>query len=114
MKAKILDSKLNVYDVHEVVGTRVTIKQPCDRGFKSRYIDFSLDEVEFILEGINVEVYRNQATRNGNWIGFKKGKGYALSYVMPSGKCFINLCKNPFNLEDYTTISEDKFKKLFD
>jgi len=101
----------SVYDVHEVVGTRVTIKYPYNSG---RYIDLTLNEVELLVQGRNIGVCRNQNTRSGSWIGFKKGKGYALRYFMPSGKSFINICKNPFNLEEYTTISEDKFKKLFD
>jgi len=121
------DIQGNVYHVHEVVGTRVTINYPHRRnkldkplykpsnplGTLTYLIDLTLDEVELLMEGRNVEVYRNQGTRNGNWIGFKKGKGYALRYVMPNGKCFINICKNPFKLDDYTTISEDKFNTLF-
>ena len=122
MKARVIESmeigfsgsnvnlQGNVYDVHEVVGTRVTINYPHKTG---RYIDLTLNEVELLVQGRNVGVCRNQGTRNGSWIGFKKGKGYALRYAMPSGKSFINICKNPFNLEDYTTISEDKFKALF-
>lgn len=98
----------NVYPVHEIVGTRVTIKLERDR-----YIDLSLDEVELLMEGKHVSVYRNQGTRDGNWIGFNKSKGYALRYAMPNGREFINICKNPFKLDEYTTITKEKFKTLF-
>ena len=62
----------NVYDVHEVVGGRVTIKYAYERRLweRDRYIDLSLDEVELLMEGRHVEVYRNQGTRDGNWIGY--------------------------------------------
>ncbi len=100
--------KGNVYHVHEIVGTRVTIQFERDR-----YIDLSLDEVELLIEGRHVSVYRNQGTREGNWIGFNKSKGYALRYTMPNGREFINLCKNPFKVDEYTTITEEKFKTLF-
>jgi hypothetical protein len=103
----------NVYDVHEVVGGRVTIKYPCVSGTWNRLIDLTLDEVELLMEGRDVSVYRNQATRDGNWIGFNKGKGYALRYAMPNGREFINICKNPFNVDEYTTITEEKFNTLF-
>jgi len=99
--------KGNVYRVHEIVGTRVTIK------FGDRYIDLSLDEVELLIEGRHVSVYRNQGTREGNWIGFNKSKGYALMYTMPNGREFINLCRNPFKVDEYTTITKEKFKSLF-
>ncbi len=99
--------KGNVYRVHEIVGTRVTIK------FGDRYIDLSLDEVELLIEGRHVSVYRNQGTREGNWIGFNKRKGYALMYTMPNGREFINLCRNPFKVDEYTTITKEKFKSLF-
>jgi len=122
MKARVIESmeigfsgsnvnlQGNVYDVHEVVGTRVTINYPHKTG---RYIDLTLNEVELLVQGRNVGVCRNQGTRNGSWIGFKKGKWYALRYTMPKGKTIINICKNTINLEYYTKISEDKFKALF-
>jgi len=121
MKARVLKSidigftnvKLQgkVYDVHEVVGTRVTMKICTDSSY--RMIDFNLNEVELLMEGGRVEVYRNQATRDGNWIGFNKSKGYALRYAMPNGREFINLCKNPFKVDEYTTITEEKFNTYF-
>ena len=121
MKARVLKSidigfsyvKGRVFDVHEVVGTRVTIKCPCVSGTWSRLIDLTLDEVELLMEGRHVEVYRNQGTRDGNWIGYNKSKGYALRYAMPNGREFINLCKNPFKVDDYTTITKEKFNTLF-
>jgi len=103
----------NFYHVHEVVGTRVTIKYPCVSGSWNRLIDLTLDEVELLMEGRHVSVYRNQATRDGNWIGFNKSKGYALMYNMPNGREFINICKNPFQVDEYTTITKEKFNTLF-
>tara|TARA_R110000751_G_scaffold216170_2_gene319488 strand:+ start:163 stop:552 length:390 start_codon:yes stop_codon:yes gene_type:complete len=106
----------NVYDVHEVVGTRVTIKYAYEGNDhlweRDRYIDLSLDEVELLMEGRDVSVYRNQGTRDGNWIGYNKSKGYALRYAMPNGREFINLCKNPFKVNEYTTITKEKFNTL--
>ena len=98
----------NIHHVHEIVGTRVTIILERDR-----YIDLSLEEVELLIDGRYVAVYRNQGTRDGNWIGFNKSKGYVLAYTMPNGREFINICKNPFKLDEYTTITKEKFKKLF-
>ena len=106
----------NVYDVHEVVGTRVTIKYAYEGNDhlweRDRYIDLSLDEVELLMEGRDVSVYRNQGKRDGNWIGYNKSKGYALRYAMPNGREFINLCKNPFKVNEYTTITKEKFNTL--
>ena len=103
MRARVLKNidigfsyvKGRVFDVHEVVGTRVTIKYAYEGNDhlweRDRYIDLALDEVELLMEGRHVEVYRNQATRDGNWIGYNKSKGYALRYAMPNGREFICL-----------------------
>ena len=115
MKARVLvshrDMQEKVYDVHEIVGNRVTLKVTIDSS--KRLIDFNLNEVELLIDGRHVSVYRNQATRYGYWIGFNKSKGYALMYTMPNGREFINLCRNPFKLDEYTTITKEKFKTLF-
>ncbi len=115
MKVRVLvshrDMQGKVYEAHERVGNRVTLKVPTD--LSQRLIDFNLNEVEILMEGRHVSVHRNQATRDGNWIGYNKSKGYALRYAMPNGREFINLCRNPFKVDDYTTITEEKFNTLF-
>ena len=115
MRARVLVSHIDmqgkVYDVHEVVGNRVTLKIPTE--LSQRLMDFNLNEVEILMEGRTVSVYRNQAKREGIWIGFNKSKGYALRYTMPNGRKFINICETPFYVEEYTTITEEKFNTLF-
>jgi hypothetical protein len=92
----------------------VTLRVPYKfRNDGYRLVNFTLNEVRLCIDGNHVSVYRNQGVRYGNWIGYKKGKGYALSYEMPNGREFINICKNPYKLDEYTTMPTEKFISTF-
>ena len=58
MKARVLVRHINmqgnIYDVHEVVGNRVTLKIPTE--LSQRLMDFNLNEVEILMEGRTVSV----------------------------------------------------------
>lgn len=112
MKAKIKISYTPTFNIENIKGN----KYPIDKNFsilptgvisvrfKQRIIDFKLNEVEILNKGNHVEVYRNQAKRDGKWLGYcETNKGYILEYEMPSGRTFKNLVKNPFNTNEYTT-----------
>jgi len=102
------------FRVHECRGELVTLRVPYKfRNDGYRLVNFTLNEVRLCIDGNHVSVYRNQGVRYGNWIGYKKGKGYALSYEMPNGREFINICKNPYKLDEYTTMPTQKFISTF-
>ncbi len=89
----------NTYNVNKIFENNIISIE-----FENRLIDFKLNEVEILNKGNYIEVQRNQAKRDGTWLGYcKENKGYLLEYEMPNGKRFKNLVKNPFNINKYTT-----------
>ena len=119
MQAKVLvehrDMLGNCYEVFEAVGNRITLVNklfnPVVRQ-SAVLVDFDISEVELLVAEKYVPVLRNQGLRDGTWIGHLKGK-YYLKYVMPNGKRFINVCKNPYKTEEYKTISANQFINLY-
>jgi len=102
------------FGVHECKREIVTLRVPYKfRKDGYRLISFTLNEVRLCIDGNHVSVFRNQAFRDGNWIDYKQGKGYVLSYKMPNGREFINVCKNPYKLDEYTTMTPQKFMLTF-
>lgn len=102
------------FRVHECIGEIVTLRVPFKfRKNSYRLINFTLNEVMFCIDGNHVSVYRNQGSRDGNWCDYKQGIGYALCYKMPNGREFINICKNPYKMDEYTTMTPQKFMLTF-
>ena len=112
MRAKVLidfnSMKGNAYPITEVIGSHVTLKVPSKYTDANCFMQFTLNELEVLCEGSYVEVYRNQNYRDGQWIGFNPAKGYYLKYTMPNGKEYINVCKNPFNTDEYKSVPAQK------
>ena len=107
MKAKVKinyrDMKGKSYDIIRIVNDIVTLRYVASTN-EQILIDFTLSELEILNKGNSVKVFRNQAYRYGEWLGYSSvNKGYILIYKMPSGKMFINLMKNPFDLNNYST-----------
>ncbi len=112
MKAKIKESYVPTFSNRNMQNREYTIDSRCSIfsiglisvRFGTRIIDFKLDNVEILNEGMQVEVHRNQAVRDGVWLGYcELNKGYILEYSMPNGRKFKNLVKNPFITNKYTT-----------
>ena len=115
MKAKVKvshrDMKGNCYKIKDVACHLITLEyivaneeDYCAIQGQKILVDFALREVEIQNKGNYVSVYRNQAKRDGKWLGYcEANKGYILEYEMPNGRTFKNLVKNPFNTNEYTT-----------
>lgn len=107
MKAKVKinyrDMKGNCYEIVRIVNDLVTLRYITSKD-EQILIDFTLSELEILNKGNSVQVFRNQAYRYGDWLGYCPiNKGYIMQYKMPNGKAFKNLMKNPFDLNNYST-----------
>jgi hypothetical protein len=115
MKAKVninyRDMQGREYEVKEISGNRVTLVYIL--GIETILIDFIMREVEIIFHSKNVEVYRNQAQRDGCFVNYSPKYGYVIQYTMPNGREFKNVVKNPFETGNYKAISDKEYTKKF-
>lgn len=113
------DMQGRAYEVKEIVGTRVTLEYVICIEHTAVIIkevilvDFNIDEVQIIFDNNNVEVYRNQGHREGYFVNYSPKYGYAIAYIMPNGKVFRNVVKNPFDTSNYKAISKKEYTNKF-
>jgi hypothetical protein len=115
MKAKVninyRDMQGREFEVKEIAGNRVTLVYVL--GIETILIDFILREVQIIFKNDNVDVYRNQAQRDGYFVNYSPKYGYVIQYAMPNGRQFKNVVKNPFDTGNYKAISDKEYAKKF-
>jgi hypothetical protein len=103
------DMKGRDHKVHEIVGNRVTLE--CVLEHETILVDFTMREVQFLLD--DVQVFRNQADRDGYFINYSQSQGYVIEYSMPNGRQFRNVVKNPFDTDNYKAISDRDYTAKF-
>jgi hypothetical protein len=105
------DMRGNAYRVHEMTGNIVTLEYVIEG--KKILVDFVMREVQILLNGVHVSVFRNQADRDGHFIDYSPEHGYVIEYSMPNGRTFKNVLKNPFITNDYKSLSDRDYTKKF-
>jgi len=105
------DMKGSEYKVHEVSGSRVTLEYKIKH--QTILVDFTINELQIILQDEHVHVFRNQGYRDGYFIKYSSVHGYVIQYSMPNGKEFRNVVKNPFNPDDYKSIPNKEYTDKF-
>ena len=105
------DMKGRDHKVHEIRGRIVTLEYEGEQ--EKILVDFIIREVQILLKNKSVQVWRNQAYRDGQFVNYSDKYGYVIEYEMPNGKVFRNVVKNPFDTNDYTAISEKQYQSKF-
>ena len=105
------DMKGRDHKVHEIVGNRVTIEYKAEH--QTILVDFTINEVQVLVQNDNVQVFRNQADRDGYFVNYSQSQGYVIEYSMPNGRQFRNVVKNPFDTDNYKAISDRDYTAKF-
>ena len=106
------DMKGRDHKIHEICGNRLTLE--CELENETILVDFTMREVQIILfKSDNVQVFRNQGYRDGYFVNYSEKYGYVIEYEMPNGSVFRNVVKNPFDTDNYASISEKDYIKKF-
>lgn len=105
------DMKGSEYKVREVIGNRVTLE------YKTKHqtilVDFTINEVQIILQNNHINVFRNHAYRDGYFVNYSPVHGYVIEYSMPNGREFRNVVKNPFDTDNYKAITDRDYTDKF-
>ena len=105
------DMKGRDHKVHEIVGNRITLE--CVLEHETILVDFTMREVQLLVQNNNVQVFRNQADRDGYFVNYSPEHGYVIEYSMPNGREFRNVVKNPFDTDDYKAITDRDYTAKF-
>ena len=99
------------HKVHEIVGNRVTLEYKTER--QIILVDFTINEVQLLLHNDHINVFRNQAFRNGYFVNYLPEHVYVIEYSMPNGREFRNVVKNPFDTDNYKAITDRDYTAKF-
>jgi len=70
-------------------------------------------EVQMLVQNDEVQVFRNQAYRDGYFVNYSSVHGYVIEYSMPNGREFRNVVKNPFDTDNYKAITDRDYTDKF-
>jgi hypothetical protein len=105
------DMKGRDHKVHEIIGNHITLE--CVLEHETILVDFILREVQLLVQNDEVQVFRNQGHRDGYFVDYSSKHGYVIEYSMPNGSTFRNVVKNPFDTDNYSSISDKDYTKKF-
>lgn len=105
------DMKGHAHKVHEITGNCITLE--CMLEHEVVLVDFLMREVQLLVIDDEVQVFRNQGYRDGYFVDYSPLHGYVIEYEMPNGRVFRNVVKNPFNTDDYKSISDRDYTAKF-
>lgn len=99
------------HKVHEIVGNRITLECVLER--ETILVDFTINEVQILLQNNHINVFRNHAYRDGYFVNYSSVHGYVIEYSMPNGREFRNVVKNPFDTDNYKAITDREYTTKF-
>jgi len=105
------DMKGRDHKVHEIIGNHITLE--CVLEHETILVDFIMREVQILVQNDEVQVFRNQAYRDGYFVNYSPVHGYVIEYTMPNGREFRNVVKNPFDTDNYKAITDRDYTDKF-